>query len=57
MELASGLVATPTSPIEPALESGAIKRNGTAVVIVFSCKLRSFPSESSKFCALEKNEK
>ena len=33
-ELASGEVATPTSPIPPARESGPIIRKGTAVVTV-----------------------
>jgi len=33
-EFASGDVATPMSPIPPALESGEINKNGTAVVIV-----------------------
>ena len=36
MELISGVVAAPTSPIDPALASGAINKNGTAVVIVFN---------------------
>ena len=35
IEFASGVVATPTSPIAPALESGPINKKGTAVVIVF----------------------
>jgi hypothetical protein len=35
LELASGLIATPTSPIAPDLESGDIKRKGTEVVMVF----------------------
>ena len=34
--LASALVATPASPIPCALESGAIFKNGTAVVIEFN---------------------
>ena len=34
MELASGEVATPTSPIPPALESGEMVKKGTEVVIV-----------------------
>ena len=41
-EDASGVVATPTSPIAPALESGEISKNGTAVVIVFR-----FPPKTS----------
>ena len=36
MLLASGDNATPTSPIAPERESGAIIKNGTAVVMVFS---------------------
>src|SRR5690348_3911671 len=35
LEFASGLVATPRSPIPPALASGEILRNGTAVVTTF----------------------
>ena len=34
-EFASGVVATPTSPIAPDFESGEISKNGTAVVMVF----------------------
>ena len=33
IEYKSGDVATPDSPMAPALESGVIDRNGTAVVI------------------------
>ena len=39
IELASGEVAAPTSPIEPDLESGVIIRKGTAVVIVLRLSL------------------
>jgi hypothetical protein len=35
-ELTSGVVPTPASPIPPALESGVIAKNGTAVVIVLA---------------------
>ena len=38
MEFPSALKAVPASPIPPALESGVIAINGTAVVIVFNCK-------------------
>ena len=37
MLFASGDKATPTSPMAPDRESGAIIKKGTAVVIVFSC--------------------
>jgi len=36
IEFASGLVATPKSPIPPALESGVIIKKGTAEVIVLT---------------------
>lgn len=39
IEYKSGDVATPDSPMAPALESGVIDRNGTAVVIVFKSSL------------------
>ena len=42
-EFASGEIATPASPIAPDLESGAISKKGTAVVIVFNCKSNSVP--------------
>jgi hypothetical protein len=35
-ELTSGVKPTPASPIPPALESGVIVRNGTAVVMVLA---------------------
>ena len=41
IEFASGLVATPKSPIPPALESGVIIKKGTADVIVLTLPLRS----------------
>ena len=45
-EFASGDKATPTSPIAPDLESGAINKNGTAVVIVFNCNEKSCPPDA-----------
>ena len=39
MAFASGEVAAPASPSEPERASGAIIRKGTAVVMVFSCRL------------------
>jgi hypothetical protein len=44
-------MATPASPIAPDLESGDIKRNGTAVVIVF---ISLPPSCCVLICAKEK---
>ena len=41
IELASGEVATPTSPMAPDLESGEISKKGTAVVIVFKLPPRT----------------
>ena len=41
MAAPSGVRATPASPKAPLRLSGAIIRNGTAVVIVFNCKLLS----------------
>jgi hypothetical protein len=47
--LASALIATPTSPIPPERVSFTIRRNGTAVVIVFTLV-------KSKVCALDSTD-
>jgi hypothetical protein len=48
MEYASGVVAAPTSPIPPALASGAISKNGTAVEMTLDPSLGSGGSWANK---------
>jgi hypothetical protein len=54
-ELASGEVATPTSPMAECLLSGAKFKKGTAVVI--GLLLRSWPESNAEFCAMPEEAK